>query len=550
MKTPTCKLARIATVACTSVAPLAVAHAQQAEAVVQTMAKSAASADAPLALPREESVSASANLPIVDATESDAQCVTDAARASSVAVLYAAPRAVPVHTDTVATMSTPTAAPFLADAQANELEWGRPRRDAMSLADADVAAPVRAVPLENAARVHDARDLRDGVREDADEATREDTPQDAARGAALPRAAQPVLLPIVPLPVHKPPISYAAPVAVPVRTAKADVQARVAAASVPHVSYAAPVAVTGTANAAHTNERTRLLPSPDARIGATLLAHAQPLMLMHMNSSDTTAADPHALPVRLILPPPTARQTKARTAFASAIDSQRASTSEALPEAVTQVSAPQATQPQATQPQATPSKAKPVSYAAPIAVPSRGDSSAAANREAQPAAQPQLQPPAHVATAATPTTDKTDPNWSMPDKLAVSDERLDKMRGGFDLSSGLKVSFGVSRMVVVNGNLVTTTSFNIPDLANLSAQQAQQLASVNAGSLIQNGPGNIVQSGAMPALSGAVIQNTLNNQNIQALTTINTTVNSLSMFKNFNVGSTLGGALANAVRPR
>jgi hypothetical protein len=230
-------------------------------------------------------------------------------------------------------------------------------------------------------------------------------------------------------------------------------------------------------------------------------------MLMHMNSSDTTAADAHALPVRLILPPA----------------------------AMPKVSTPQAKLPQATAP-----KTKPVSYAAPIAVPSRGgDSSASANREAQ--------PPAQVQTAA---AGKTDPNWSMPDRLAISDERLDQMRGGFDLSSGLKVSFGISRMVVVNGNLVTTTSFNIPDLANISAQQAQQLASVNAGSLVQNGPGNVVQPGALPALSGAVIQNTLNNQNIQALTTINTTVNSLSMFKNFNVGSTLGGALTNAVRPR
>jgi hypothetical protein len=322
---------------------------------------------------------------------------------------------------------------------------------------------------------------------------------------------------------------------------------------------ALPVAVT----AAHPDERTPLLPSADARTGSTLLAHAQPAMLMHMNSSDTTVADPHALPVRLILPPPTARRSKTRTTFVRAIDSQSAATPEALPATVAtlaqatslqatppQVMAPQAALEQATPPQAIPSKAKAVSYAAPIAVPSRGDSSATANREAQPAAQPQVQPPAHVATATTTAADKSDPNWSMPDKLAISDERLDKMRGGFDLSSGLKVSFGVSRMVVVNGNLVTTTSFNIPDLANLSAQQAQQLASVNAGSLIQNGPGNVVQPGAMPALSGAVIQNTLNNQNIQALTTINTTVNSLSMFKNFNVGSTLGGALANAVRPR
>ncbi len=105
-------------------------------------------------------------------------------------------------------------------------------------------------------------------------------------------------------------------------------------------------------------------------------------------------------------------------------------------------------------------------------------------------------------------------------------------------------------MVVVNGNLVTTTSLNIPDIGNITAQQAQALASVNAGSLIQNGPGNVVQPGALPSLSGAVIQNTLSNQNIQALTTINTTVNSLSLFKSFNVGSTLNSALTSAVRGR
>ncbi|QYD72192.1 hypothetical protein KZJ38_35210 [Paraburkholderia edwinii] len=586
MKTQTCKLARIATVACTSVAPLAVAHAQQAEAVARTMVESAAAADALLALPREGCregcISTSANFPIVDATESDAQCVTDAANALSVAVSYAAPIAVPVHTDTVATMSTPTAAPFLADAQANELEWGKSRRDAMSLADADIAAPVRPVPLENAARVDDARDLPDVVREDAGEGLQQDAPRDAA----LPRAAKPALLPNVPLPVHKPPISYAAPVAVPLRAAKADApvdadshasgdalsvetalsvpshtkvlptvdgfaewqgwlvtqedaQAAAAAAHARHVSYAAPVAVPG-----RSEERTPLLPSGVARKGAKLLAHAQPFMLMHMNSSDAMAADQHALPVRLILPRP-GRQPGTRTVFASAIDSQIASGSEALP-----ASTQQAANPPAKLSQATPSEAKPVSYAAPIAVPSRGNASTAASRETQSSAQPQVQPPVHVPTAATVPTSKTDPNWSTPDKVAISDERLDTMRGGFDLSSGLKVSFGVSRMVVVNGNLVTTTSFNIPDIANLSAQQAQQLASVNAGSLIQNGPGNVVQPGAMPALSGAVIQNTLNNQNIQALTTINTTVNSLSMFKNFNVGSTLGGALTNAVRPR
>jgi hypothetical protein len=583
MKTQTCKLARIATVVCTSVAPLAVAHAQQAEAVAKTLTEPAGTVDAPLTQPHDESMKASANLPIVDATESDAQCVTDAASASSVAVSYAAPIAVPVHTDTVATMSTPTAAPFLADVPANELEWGTPRGDAMSLADADSAAPVRPVPLENAARVNDARDLRDVVREDADEAS----PRDASRDAAPPRAAQPVLLPNVPLPVHKPPVSYAAPVAVPVHAAKADVdvnggvsadaggkalavemaspvvddkqvlptvresiewqgalvtradaQAAAAASDARRVSYAAPVAVP-----AHRDQRTPLLPSAEARKGSKLLARAQPFMLMHVNSSDTTAADTHAMPVRLILPP-APRRTDKRPALAAAVDAQTASAPEALPTAAV-------VQALTSQVESPPAVVKPVSYAAPIAVPSHGDSSASANRQAQPAAQRQVQPSVHVATATTATaTGKPDPNWSTPDKLAISDERLDKMRGGFDLSSGLKVSFGISRMVVVNGSLVTTTSFNIPDIANISAQQAQQLASVNAGSLIQNGPGNVVQPGALPSLSGAVIQNTLNNQNIQALTTINTTVNSLSMFKNSNIDATLGGALTNAVRPR
>jgi hypothetical protein len=59
-----------------------------------------------------------------------------------------------------------------------------------------------------------------------------------------------------------------------------------------------------------------------------------------------------------------------------------------------------------------------------------------------------------------------------------------------------------------------------------------------------------VQTGAVPSLSGAVIQNSLNNQSIQALTTINTTVNSLSIFKNLNIGATLNSALTSAVRGR
>jgi hypothetical protein len=118
------------------------------------------------------------------------------------------------------------------------------------------------------------------------------------------------------------------------------------------------------------------------------------------------------------------------------------------------------------------------------------------------------------------------------------------------LPSGLVVSFGISRAAFVNGNLVAQTSFNIPDIANMTAQQAQMLANANTAALVQVGPHNSMQQGALPGLSGAVIQNSLNNQQIQALTTINAGVNSLGAFKAMNFLSTMNSALAGAVRPR
>lgn len=143
-----------------------------------------------------------------------------------------------------------------------------------------------------------------------------------------------------------------------------------------------------------------------------------------------------------------------------------------------------------------------------------------------------------------------DPAWASAGLSAVSESRLDGMRGGFDLPSGLMVSFGITRAAFVNGDLVAQTSFNIPDIAHMTAQQAQMLANANTGALIQVGSGNAVQPGALPGLTGAVIQNTLNGQQIQAITTLNTTVNSLGAFTATNFLSTLNSALTGVARPR
>jgi hypothetical protein len=135
---------------------------------------------------------------------------------------------------------------------------------------------------------------------------------------------------------------------------------------------------------------------------------------------------------------------------------------------------------------------------------------------------------------------------------AVSEDRLDDMRGGFDVPSaaGLRVSFGIDRAVYINGDLVASASVNIPDVARMTAAQAQQLSTVvNTGNLVQNGPNNVappeVTTGA--AAAATVIQNSLNNQTLQAITTINAAVNSLPQYRQFNLANVLQGALANVV---
>lgn len=132
---------------------------------------------------------------------------------------------------------------------------------------------------------------------------------------------------------------------------------------------------------------------------------------------------------------------------------------------------------------------------------------------------------------------------------AVSDTNLEQMRGGFDAGSGLLVSFGIQRAVYINGNMVTTTSFTLPDVGKVTDAQAEMLrTTAGTVNLVQNGQGNTIQSGALSQTIGAtVIQNTLNNQNIQNLTIIDATTNSLSMLKNINALSTLNDALSKAV---
>lgn len=183
-------------------------------------------------------------------------------------------------------------------------------------------------------------------------------------------------------------------------------------------------------------------------------------------------------------------------------------------------------------------------------------------------------------------------------------DALDRLRGGFVDLSGIKISFGLERMVWVNGELMQSLTLTVPDLTSLrkgsigavsvqgpvvspvsvdpapvraepvaspvvSAAESVQVAAakqpgavsqsqtvpaqasptpisnnapvstvVTSGgatpttiaSVVQNGPGNVVMPEVLRNLGPgvfSVVQNSLNGQTIQGLTTINAQVSGL-----------------------
>jgi hypothetical protein len=134
---------------------------------------------------------------------------------------------------------------------------------------------------------------------------------------------------------------------------------------------------------------------------------------------------------------------------------------------------------------------------------------------------------------------------------AVGDRTLDGLRGGFDVGGGLLVSFGITRAVYINGDLVTQTTLNFGRISELTPVQAAQLSQqMTALNLVQTGPGNSVDPGVLSTGAGTIIQNTLNNQHIVNQTVIDARSNAMGMIKNLNIQNTLNDALTRSAAPR
>ncbi len=148
-----------------------------------------------------------------------------------------------------------------------------------------------------------------------------------------------------------------------------------------------------------------------------------------------------------------------------------------------------------------------------------------------------------------------EPQDPLGQKLAALDSgSLDEIRGGFELDgSGLKFSFGIERAVFINGELITATTLNLRDLKQVAGAGGAPvtLPPGAAGSLgiIQNGAGNNVSTMINPNnMAGTVIQNTLNDQKIQNVTTINASVNSMQALRTMSVQSAIQSGIVGSLR--
>ena len=137
---------------------------------------------------------------------------------------------------------------------------------------------------------------------------------------------------------------------------------------------------------------------------------------------------------------------------------------------------------------------------------------------------------------------------------ALGDKALDDIRGGFEPpDSNLRFSFGIERAVFINGELVAHTVLNLRDLQWVAGTGgAPQVTAANAAAgalgVIQNGSGNSFTAQVGSNLAGTVIQNTLNNQKIQNVTTINASVNSGQLFRSMSVQAAVQNGIVNSLR--
>jgi len=164
----------------------------------------------------------------------------------------------------------------------------------------------------------------------------------------------------------------------------------------------------------------------------------------------------------------------------------------------------------------------------------------------------------------------------------AGDTELDGMRGGFEVNvNGMQIMLALSleRVTFINGVLATSMKISLPDLASIgtngispNAISVQTIPPTGAGTgqgnstpsasmmpqqindlgqtitIIQNGAGNtFVLPQSLNSLT-TVIQNTVDNQIIRNMTTINATVINQALARSMELTASLNQAIARSIR--
>lgn len=137
--------------------------------------------------------------------------------------------------------------------------------------------------------------------------------------------------------------------------------------------------------------------------------------------------------------------------------------------------------------------------------------------------------------------------------VALDSHALDGMRGGYEPpDTHLQFSFGIERAVYVNGQLVASTVLTLKDLQVVAGGSAMagSVSGIDTAGLmvVQNGAGNGFQIQANGNALGTVVQNSLNNQKIQSITTISATVNTAQAMRAIAIQSAIQEGLVNSLR--
>lgn len=122
----------------------------------------------------------------------------------------------------------------------------------------------------------------------------------------------------------------------------------------------------------------------------------------------------------------------------------------------------------------------------------------------------------------------------------IDPARLLDMRGGMQMPSGLMLSFGIERVAYVNGQLVAKASVHIADVSRISTEQAHALQAIKEGNVVQIGDGNQFNAAGMG--NALVIQNSLDGQEIKAVTTLDIGVGTLGLLQEMNTYDALQNA--------